>query len=384
MYKSAIASMSLGRCSAGHGLPAKFKAAKDAGLAGIEMFYEDLVDLASTFPDYPSERSYLQAAREIHALSEQYALPIIALGPFSNYEGLLDPSARKEKLEELHLWFSICRILGTDLIQIPSTFAPSTQNTGDMPTIIHDLQQIADIGASYGFRFAFEALCFGTHINTWSASWSVVKGVDRENFGLCLDTFNMAGREYADPASPTGKTPNADILFKQSLARMVEELDPKKIFYIQIVDAERLAAPLDEKHEFHVEGQRPRMSWSRNCRLFLGEQDRGGYLPVMDVVKAICEGLGYTGWVSMELFNKTLLDRSESVPEVHADRAMKSWRYVCSEMGWRQEKGLGQAQKQTQEQAQIAQKKPVEMIDSEKQAESNSFNAVGVEVFARL
>jgi 4-hydroxyphenylpyruvate dioxygenase len=211
-----------------------------------------------------------------------------------------------------------------------------------------------------------------------------VKGVDRENFGLCLDTFNIAGREYADPASPTGKTPNADSSFKASLARMVEELDPKKIFYIQIVDAERLADPLDEKHEFHVEGQRPRMSWSRNCRLFLGEQDRGGYLPVIDVVKAICEGLGYTGWVSMELFNRTLVDRSESVPKAHADRAMRSWQWVCSEMGWGQESELGQAQKQTQKQAQIAEKRPVEMIDSKKEAESNSFNAVDVEVFARL
>lgn len=162
----------------------------------------------------------------------------------------------------------------------------------------------------------------------------MVKGVDRDNFGVCLDTFNIAGREFADPASPTGIVQNAHTAFRQSLERMVQTIDPQKVFYIQIVDAERLAAPLVEGHEFYVEGQKPRMSWSRNCRLFLGEQDRGGYLPVLDVVSTICEGLGFEGWVSFELFNRSLTEKGDRVPREHAERAMRSWEYVCREMGW--------------------------------------------------
>ncbi|KAB8298575.1 hypothetical protein EYC80_000754 [Monilinia laxa] len=335
-YKPAIASMSLGRCFAHHSLESKFKAARDAGLSGIEMFYEDLADLASTLPSHPSPSSHIHAAQYIRSLSSYYGLPIIACGPFSNYEGLLSASARKSKLQELHLWFQVCRILGTDLIQIPSTFSSPTTNISSLPQIISDLREIADLGAAQNppFRFAFENLCFGTHIDTWSGAWDVVKGVDRDNFGLCLDTFNIAGREFADPASPTGTVPNAQAAFKKSMEKLVRTIDPKKVFYIQIVDAERLSAPLVEGHEFYVEGQKARMSWSRNCRLFLGEQDRGAYLPAMDVLKAICDGLGYKGWVSFELFNRSLIEKGDHVPREHAERAMKSWEYVCGEMGW--------------------------------------------------
>lgn len=355
-YKPAIASMSLGRCFADHSLEIKFKAARDAGLSGIEMctfpnshsipspltttnplpVYEDLAHLASTLPSHPSPASHIHAAQYIRSLSSYYSLPIIACGPFSNYEGLLCASARKSKLQELHLWFRVCRILGTDLIQIPSTFSSPSTNTSSLPQIISDLREIADLGAAQNppFRFAFENLCFGTYIDTWSGAWEVVKGVDRGNFGVCLDTFNIAGREFADPASPTGIVQNAHTAFRQSLERMVQTIDPQKVFYIQIVDAERLAAPLVEGHEFYVEGQKPRMSWSRNCRLFLGEQDRGGYLPVLDVVSAICEGLGFEGWVSFELFNRSLTEKGDRVPKEHAERAMRSWEYVCREMGW--------------------------------------------------
>lgn len=336
-FKPAIASMSLGRCYAGHSLETKFKAARDAGLSGIEMFYEDLADLASTLPSHPSPSSHIHAAQYIRSLSSYYALPIIACGPFFCEEGLLSPSAWKSKLQDLRLWFQVCRILGTDIIQIPSTFSSaSTTNPPSLSKMITDLREIADLGAAQKppFRFAFENLCFGSYIDTWSGAWEIVKGVDRENFGLCLDTFNICGREYADPASPSGTVSNAHVTFRQSMEKMVRTIDPKKVFYIQIVDAERLARPLIEGHEFYSEGMKARMSWSRNCRLFLGEQDRGGYLPVMDVVSAICDGLGYRGWVSFELFNRSLVERGDYVPMEHAERAVRSWEYVCGEMGW--------------------------------------------------
>jgi 4-hydroxyphenylpyruvate dioxygenase len=92
-----------------------------------------------------------------------------------------------------------------------------------------------------------------------------------------------------------------------------------------------------EGSQFYVEGQRARMSWSRNCRLFLCEEKRGGYLPVLECLKAICdekEGLGYKGWVSMELFNRSLTEEGEDVPRKHAERAMDSWKKVVKGMGW--------------------------------------------------
>ncbi|PBP15564.1 3-dehydroshikimate dehydratase [Diplocarpon rosae] len=338
-YKPAICSMSLGRAWA-HSFQPKLEAASAAHLPGLEIFFEDLLYLADALPGGSTPSNQLRAAQQIAAQCRALNLPIIGIGPFNNCEGLISASARAAKLRELDLWFDIVDILGTDLIQIPSTFL-TVGVTGDLTAVSRDLREIADRGArrKLPVRFAYENLCWGTFNDTWAKAWDVVRTVDRPNFGLCLDTFNIAGREFADPCAPDGKLPNAEKVFKESMARMVRTIDPAKIFYIQVVDAERLREPMSERHAFHVEGQKPRMSWSRNCRLFLCEEERGGYLPVLDVLRAICNerekgGLGYRGWISMELFNRTLLEEREDVPREHAERAMRSWMRTCDAMGW--------------------------------------------------
>jgi 4-hydroxyphenylpyruvate dioxygenase len=262
----------------------------------------------------------------------------MGVGPFKDCEGLLDSAARIAKLEELHHWFKVARILRTDVIQIPCSYL--TEGISSDPVAqARDLREIADLGAQQAppFRFAYENLCWGTYNDTWERAWNVVKLVDRDNFGMCLDTFNIAGREWADPASPSGRVENADEVFEKSLAKMVKEIDVRKVFYVQIVDAERLDRPLDETHPFHVEGQKPRMSWSRNSRLFICEEERGGYLPVLQVLRAICDeetGLGYKGWISAELFNRSLVEEGDDVPREHAERCMESWWKVVKAMGW--------------------------------------------------
>lgn len=321
-----------------HQIPPKFTAAAQSGLPAIEIFFEDLLYLASSFPGGPTSTNQLLASHQIRRLCDSLNLEIMGIGPFNNCEGLLDPAAKAEKLEELNLWFKIARILGTDVIQIPCTFMTKGV-TGDVEIVSRDLREIADIGAAQNppLRFAYENLCWGTFNDTWEKAWSVVKAVDRDNFGMCLDTFNIAGREYADPTREDGKVENADVVFRESMRRMVREIDVKKVFYVQVVDAERLSKPLNKTHEYYVEGQKPRMSWSRNCRLFLYEEERGGYLPVLEVLHAICdenEGLGYKGWISMELFNRSLAAEGSQVPIEHANRAMESWRKIVNGMAW--------------------------------------------------
>jgi len=226
--------------------------------------------------------------------------------------------------------------LGTDLVQIPSSFLPADRVSDDVGLIVADLRAAADLAAAADppVRLVYESLAWGTRVDTWEACWDVARAVDRPNFGICLDTFNIAARIYADPTVPGGVAgPDAADAVRQSLERLLERVDVARVFYVQVVDAERLRVPLGPGHAFHVDGQPPRMSWSRNCRLFYGEEDRGAYLPVREIAAAIFHGLGFEGWVSLELFNRRMSDEDPAVPEELARRGAASWVKLVQDLG---------------------------------------------------
>ncbi|KAL2179386.1 xylose isomerase-like protein [Thermothelomyces heterothallicus CBS 202.75] len=331
--KLAITSMSLGRCYAGHSLATKMDAAHKYGYQGIELFHEDLVDVAYSLssetpsPEGPSQEAQAAAARHIRRLCQARGIEIICLQPFSHYDGLLDREEHERRLGQLELWFTLARELGTDMIQIPASFLPASRVTEDLNLIVSDLQIVADMGLRQDppIRYAYESLCWSTRVDTWELCWEVVQRVDRPNFGMCLDTFNIAGRIYADPTSASGRTPDAEAAVRQSIARMIAHVDVKKVFYVQVVDAERLSEPLVPGHPFYNADQPPRMSWSRNCRLFYGEDERGAYLPVREIARAFFHGLGFEGWVSLELFHRRMADEEPQVPEELARRGAASW-----------------------------------------------------------
>lgn len=339
-YRPAITSMSLGRAWV-HDFGVKMREAADAGFQGIEVFYEDLEYLAKKHVPkhqkdiHPSEDEYalLRAAQEARDICDLHSLTVIGLQPFLFYEGLLDPGEHEAKIKKLKVWFELAKILGTDIIQIPSNFQ-SFGTTGDLEIIVGDMIEVADLGIAETppIRFAYESMCWSTHVDTWETMWEIVKRVDRPNFGCCLDSFHIAGKVWADPTSITGKQDDADEKLGVSLANLVRTVEVEKVFYVQVVDAERMTSPLIEGHPFYVEGQPPRMSWSRNARLFVYEEERGGYLPVVDVAKAFLHRLGYTGWVSVELFSRTMSDPSPDVPQTHAQRGYKSWQILSREL----------------------------------------------------
>ncbi|KAF4551737.1 3-dehydroshikimate dehydratase [Elsinoe fawcettii] len=321
-----ISSMSLGRAWV-HGMRTKLEQAAKYGFEGVEIFYEDLEYLTDALPAGKSPQGLKEAAQSVRDMCDELGLIIINLQPFSQYDGLRDRTQHAARLQEIKLWFELAAIMRTDLIQIPASFLPTDQATGDIYTIVSDLRTVADLGAQCTppIRFAYESLCFSTYINTWEKCWDVVQRVNRPNFGICLDTYNIAGRVYADPASPSGKVADAEAATTASIQNLVRTVDVNKVFFIQVVDAERLSSPLVEGHRFYDASQPARMSWSRNCRLFYGEEDKGAYLPVKEITKAIINGLGFRGWVSMELFNRSMSEPSPTVPQEHARRGMESW-----------------------------------------------------------
>lgn len=324
--------MSLGRAWV-HDFEKKMKAASASGFKGMEIFYEDLEYFAKSLDATidqnatPSSSQLVAAAREAKKICDQNNLQIIGLQPFLFYEGLRDRQQHDKLIEKLHVWFNIVDALHTDIIQIPANFLPEDQITGDMDMIVADMVEVADLGLKRArpIRFAYENLCWSTYIDTWDAVWEVVQRVDRPNFGMCLDTFNIAGRVWADPASRIGMVEGAEAALDASLKKLIETVDVAKVFYIQVVDAERVDPPLDEKHPFHAEGQPSRMSWSRNARCFIYETDRNAYLPVERVARAIIEGLGYEGYVSMELFSRTLSEPGPDISTSHAQRGILAW-----------------------------------------------------------
>lgn len=325
--------MSLGRAWV-HQLPHKLDMAQKYGFKGLEVFYEDLEYVAESYPGGNTPNNRLAAAKEIRRLCDERDLKVICLQPFMHYEGLEDRKRHQERVEEMKWWFKLAKALGTDQILIPSSFLPAEQITGDIDVIVGDMVEVADLASleSPPIKISHESLAWGTYTDTWNKCWDIVKRVDRPNFGICLDTFNIAGRVFADPASVTGCTSNAEEAIRATIEELIATVEPAKVFLVQVANAERLPEPLIEGHAYYNPEQPARMSWSRNCRLFYGEKDRGAYLPVKEISDAIIHGLGYKGWVSAELFNRRMSDADNEAPEEMAMRGGESWKEFVKDM----------------------------------------------------
>ncbi|KAJ9109011.1 hypothetical protein QFC21_000337 [Naganishia friedmannii] len=331
----AIASMSLGRAWV-HDLEGKLDAAGRAGYHGVEMYWEDLVYAAKRFDPLATETSQeaiIEAAHWAKELCNRNELEVLVVQPLMNYEGTLDEVTHAKHLVKLRLMFRVAKILDTDLIQIPSQMLKEG-TTGDFDSIVADMKEVAVLGLQQQppIRFVYEAMAWGAHIDTWEDIWRVVEAVNLPNFGILLDTFQIIGRVWGDPTSPDMKAANADQAMAESLERMRHTPGlVDKIFYIQLSDVERLQEPLSTSHPVWKDDMPPRMQWSRNFRTFPCE-DRNCLAPLTETVRTWFHDMGWRGWVSMEVFNKSMESPSPDVPELHAERGTKSWHKLLKEL----------------------------------------------------
>lgn len=340
-WKPAIATVSLGAAHL-HPIIAKLDAAALNGQQGLELFHDDVAQLAKTLRAHATDsaprtdRDYeIDAAHAIRGLSAERDLQVVALQPFRHYEGLINPERHAERIDELKHWVQLCKILGDSLfILIPSSFLDASEITSDPERLAADLAEAADV--AFPVRIAYEALAWGTYINTWEDSWDVIKRANRLNLGICLDTFNIAARVWADPTAATGRLgPSADRDLRESMDRLVQEVDPDRVLMVQLADGERV----DPQTPFlQAPGLPTLLAWSRNARLFPCEEGRGGYLPIREVTDACINGLGYTGWVSMEVFSRSTGEDNPAVPMEHAARASRSWLRVLELLEEKSEK----------------------------------------------
>lgn len=318
-HKLAIATISMGWHQS-HTLESKLAAAQHQGIQGVELFDPDLNNYAKAHGV-----SRLRAAEEIRLLCEEARLNIVVYGSFGNFEG--QPTPLDTRLEKAREWCEIAGRLGTDMIQIPSNF--DTESIGDQTVIVRELQAIAELGARQNppIRFAYEALAWGKYAADWEDSLKIVQLVNRSNFGLCLDTYHVLARLWADPTTPSGRRPGGDEALRDSLQRFRDTCSPDKIFYIQLSDAEKADPPILPGHPAYHEDQPVLYSWCLHARIFPFEQEYGAYLPMEDILVTWLLQSGWTGWVSMETFHKSMADE-EATPDIWAARAKTSWEKV--------------------------------------------------------
>lgn len=170
----------------------------------------------------------------------------------------------------------------------------------DRSLFVNDLQQLADMLAKHDFRLAYENWCWSTHAPTWADVWDIVDKVNRPNIGLCLDTFQTGGYEWADPTTKTGLVDKPkeqlEAEFKKSMQDLAATVPADKIYLLQISDAYKPKTPFDK--EVDESGTRPRGRWSHDFRPLPFQ----GYLPVVEVAKAVLK-TGFRGWFSYEIFD---------------------------------------------------------------------------------
>ena len=325
-FEPTVASVALGNPGV-HPITKRLSAAAHSGFKGVEIVEADIVQQARALGYDDSALSQIKGAELIRKSCDELGLKVRVLQPFWFYEGLLDRAEHEARIKKLKLWMKLAPILGTQLIQIPTNWL-NEGTTGDVELITQDLIELAELGLRQPqtISFAYEGVAWGTHIDTWQGTWEVVKRVNRPNFGLCLDTYHIAARIWADPSADSGMNENGDRALQESLDEMVRELDVNKIFYVQPGDAERLDAPLIQGHPYHDKTQKPRMSWSRNARLFAYEEEHGGHLPVEKIMETLIVKMGYRGLISAESFSRHLFEPQPEVPDEYAHRAAKSWK----------------------------------------------------------
>jgi len=172
------------------------------------------------------------------------------------------------KVDIAKAMLEMCRALGsTVLLACSST---SAHASGEADLLVKDLQKLATLAVPVGIRIAYEALSWGRHVNLYPQAWELVQRAERSNLGLCLDSFH--------------------ILANRSELDNVQDIDPRKIFLVQLSDF--------LWHEVH--SPEDRIDTARHYRVFPGE---GVHSEQLAALVQTIDNIGYRGAYSFEVFN---------------------------------------------------------------------------------
>ncbi|KZT70017.1 xylose isomerase-like protein [Daedalea quercina L-15889] len=329
-----------------HTLPMKLRAIAEAGFPQVEIGFPDLEENASqAFPGYKKLDesgkgdlyNLLKAAKEVREMCHELGLKILVVHPFSEFEGYEDEQKRKTNMERARAWFKVLAALDCQMLQVGSSDV--LKSSSDYSVIARDLRVLADEAAAQDppIKIAYEMWAWGCYVNTWEHTWEVCKRVDRPNFGLCLDTFQISARAYADPTSSDGRLLAAQERLADSLSALSQTIPPEKIFYFQISDGSHKHGVDALRGSAKKQGIDPLYAWSNAWRPIpfqdeiegkRGDEGYGGYLPIVE----LCEAVVKTGWRgpwSFEVFYTQDMSRDDpEVPRRWAKSAKASYEMI--------------------------------------------------------
>lgn len=320
-----------------HTVELKLQAASKAGFRGIEMGFDDLISHAERHnPGFKGEDdlpTLLKSAGQIRELCQQLNLEIVCLQPFQDFEGAKDQKERAARFARAEKYLAIIKELGTRMLQVGSTDNPNTSD--DYDVIADDLAELCDLAASKSppCEIAYEPWCWGAHVNTWEQGWDVIQRVNRPNIGINLDTFQVSGREWADPESETGllkgySERELNSRFEASMDLLAKTIPGEKISYLQISDGLKMDPPIQPGHPVYEEGKPARGQWSHAYRPL---PFKNGYLPVITALRAFLK-TGFRGWTSMEVFEERQQKEDKNIPEEYAKEGMDAWKKLVKEL----------------------------------------------------
>mgnify|MGYP003337968745 CR=1 FL=1 len=253
-------------------LDAKLSAMQQAGFSQVMLMARDLVG-------HPGGVS--EAVKVIHASG----LRPTGFQVLRDFEGL-SGHLHSYKVDIAKSMLEMCAATGSKVLLACSS--TSRHATEDLDHIARDLRKLAMLALPLGIQVAFEALSWGRSVNEFTTAWDVVCRADCPNLGIGLDSFHIFAAKTSLDA--------------------IEDLDPEKIFLVQLSDFMWNETPTFEE----------RMTTARTFRVFPGEGVHSEDLA--DLVIRL-DRIGYRGDYSFEVFN----DDYQQLPlSTVAERAKKS------------------------------------------------------------
>jgi sugar phosphate isomerase/epimerase len=261
-------------------LEAKLAAMSAAGFAQVMLSARDIVGHPGGVP----------AAVEAVRASGLRPTGFQVLRDFEGLSGHL----HEYKIDIAKSMLEMCAALDSKVLLVCSS--TSRHASQDLDLIAQDLRKLAMLAVPLGIKVAYEGLSWGRTVNEFTTSWDVVCRADCPNLGIGLDSFHIFA----------AKTPLDGI----------EELDPARIFLVQLSDFMWQETPSFEE----------RMATARTFRVFPGEGVHSDDLA--DLVLRL-DKIGYRGDYSYEVFN----DDYQQLPlNVVAERARRSTLWLSEDV----------------------------------------------------